>query len=233
MTDGLRVASYNVHKCVGTDYRRRPERTAKVIDELQADVVALQEVDRRLGARPKTITATSLRQFTKLEPVDIARNDTSLGWHGNALLLNSSYNVMNVSHLELPGLEPRGAVKVSIETGGFHFAVVAVHLGLLRRSRRAQLARIVASLTDRERARTIILGDFNERRQEKGLEALNTDFTVLPSGRSYPTFAPFAPFDRIAIGRSIGGHATNVHRSKLARRASDHFPVFTDLALRA
>lgn len=37
---GLLVASYNAHKCVGTDGRFDPQRTAQVIREINADVIA-------------------------------------------------------------------------------------------------------------------------------------------------------------------------------------------------
>jgi endonuclease/exonuclease/phosphatase family metal-dependent hydrolase len=40
----IRVASYNIHKCRGLDRRTDPERIAKIIAELDADVVALQEI---------------------------------------------------------------------------------------------------------------------------------------------------------------------------------------------
>ncbi|MGE3746289.1 MAG: endonuclease/exonuclease/phosphatase family protein, partial [Sphingomonadaceae bacterium] len=47
----LSVASYNIRKAIGLDRRRRPERILDVIAELDADIVALQEADRRFGAR--------------------------------------------------------------------------------------------------------------------------------------------------------------------------------------
>ena len=40
----IRVATYNIHKCRGLDRRISPHRIAAVIRELDADVVALQEV---------------------------------------------------------------------------------------------------------------------------------------------------------------------------------------------
>ena len=39
----IRVASYNMRKAIGTDRRRKPERTIDVLNELGADVIALQE----------------------------------------------------------------------------------------------------------------------------------------------------------------------------------------------
>ena len=47
----MKVASYNIHKCRGLDGVTRPDRIVEVIRELGADVVALQEVDRRFGRR--------------------------------------------------------------------------------------------------------------------------------------------------------------------------------------
>src|SRR4051812_26782166 len=39
------IASYNIHKCVGTDGRFDPERISRVVAEIDADVIALQEAD--------------------------------------------------------------------------------------------------------------------------------------------------------------------------------------------
>ena len=47
----LRFASYNIHKAVGLDGRRDPERILTVLKEVDADVIALQEADRRFGRR--------------------------------------------------------------------------------------------------------------------------------------------------------------------------------------
>ena len=41
----LTLVTYNIHACVGTDGRFEPARIAGVLRELDADVVALQEVD--------------------------------------------------------------------------------------------------------------------------------------------------------------------------------------------
>ena len=45
----VRIATYNIHRCRGMDRRTMPSRVAEVIRELNADVVALQEV---IGAGP-------------------------------------------------------------------------------------------------------------------------------------------------------------------------------------
>ena len=45
----VRIATYNIHRCRGMDRRTMPLRVAEVIREMNADVVALQEV---IGAGP-------------------------------------------------------------------------------------------------------------------------------------------------------------------------------------
>jgi len=47
----FRVATYNTHKCRGIDGRIRPSRVADVLNELEADVIALQEVVSLKGGR--------------------------------------------------------------------------------------------------------------------------------------------------------------------------------------
>src|SRR5690606_12835173 len=47
----IRIATYNIHKCIGLDRRYRPDRIAKVLGEIDADIVALQEVVNHSGER--------------------------------------------------------------------------------------------------------------------------------------------------------------------------------------
>ena len=115
MPDQLRIASYNVHKAVGVDYRRSPERIARVIASLKADIVALQEVDRRLAPRPAVLSAASILRESGLVPVEVATNDVSLGWHGNALLVRDTITVRAVERLLLPGV---GATRRGIGGSG-------------------------------------------------------------------------------------------------------------------
>ena len=85
----LRVASYNIRKCIGLDRRRDPGRVLGVIGALNADVVALQEVDRRIGARSATLDPGQILARTGLVPVPLGTNGPSMGWHGNALLVRN------------------------------------------------------------------------------------------------------------------------------------------------
>ena len=227
----LRVASYNIRKCVGLDRRRDPDRVLGVIADLGADAVALQEADRRLGERPATLERDRIEAITGLRAIDLAANDISLGWHGNAVLLHPEIRVGTIRRLELPGLEPRGAVLVEAERGGRGFRMVAVHLGLTRAYRRRQLNAIVAAMEEHAELPTVVLGDFNEWRTDRGLEPLEPDFTVHAPGLSFHAARPVAPLDRIALDRRMTLHDAGVHRSEASRLASDHLPVWADLRL--
>ena len=131
----MRIASYNIRKAVGTDRRRDPARILKVLNRIEADVVMLQEADLRLGPRPAAIPRFLISQETDYEVADLAINDVSLGWHGNAILLRRGLAPSRLDRIELPGLEPRGAVLA--EVAGLTF--VGAHLGLMRRFRLLQM----------------------------------------------------------------------------------------------
>lgn len=220
----LRIASYNVRKARGLDGKRDPMRIISVINALDADVVALQEADRRLGDRPAAISAHDIAAETDFELVPAARNDVSLGWHGNAILARKGTKVDHIAHIQLPGLEPRGAVGITLRDGT---TIVGAHLGLARSSRRKQLAAIVEHLGQPSRA--IIMGDMNEWSRRRGFEALTRDFDVHAPGRSFHAARPIAALDRIALTRDIALTDAGVAETPLAKRASDHLPIWADV----
>ncbi len=221
----LRLASYNIRKCIGLDRRRDPGRILKVINGLEADVVVLQEADRRLGPRRAALPHAMVEAETDFAPVELDETGVSLGFHGNAVLVRKSMQVTAQRCIELPGTEPRGAVSVEIDGA---LRVVGVHLGLLRRDRRRQLAVIEEQVDDA--MPTAILGDFNEWRRASGLEALHHGFTVHAPGRSFHAARPIAALDRIALCRNLTLTDAGVVEALPARIASDHLPIWADIA---
>ncbi|NRA99102.1 MAG: endonuclease/exonuclease/phosphatase family protein [Rhodobacteraceae bacterium] len=224
----LRLASYNIHKAVGLDQRRDPERILQVIMETGADVIALQEVDRRLGPRPTVLPPDLIASATDYHVVPFARTEVSLGWHGNAILVKPNLSVKRLVRIPLPGLEPRGAVRATVSDGELSLTVFGVHLGLLREWRTRQLTRLVAK-ADVAGGPVALVGDFNEWSTTTGCEALEPMFEVLAPGPSFHAARPIASLDRIAVTRQITVPATGVHATPLARMASDHLPVWADL----
>ena len=231
----LRLVSYNIQKAVGLDLRRDPARILGVIDELKADIVVLQEVDKRLGARPTALPRFLIEQHTDFVVADIAENDVSLGWHGNAILVRRGFRVLRTARLALPGLEPRGAVLAKVApteaTNGSKITVIGAHLSLLRSWRRRQARALHDHAEAGDLPSTIIAGDFNEWSMRKGLGPLHPTFTIVTPGRTFPANRPVGALDRVALGSHLRLHRAGVADGGSARVASDHRPVWIDLQI--
>jgi len=224
--DDLRVASYNIHKAVGTDRKRDPARISAVIAEIGADVLALQEVDMRFGNRAGLLDLEALARDTGLIAVPVERVRDAHGFHGNLLLVRGG-TAQEVHHLALPGLEPRGALITDVVIGGQPLRVVSAHLGLLARSRRVQARAILDKLGTLDVRPLLLMGDLNEWRYGPGasLQALASVFTSQSKLRSFPARYPILALDRIMTNAQAELHDLAVHDTPLARRASDHLPV--------
>lgn len=226
----LRVASWNIRKALGTDLRRDADRVLAGIAALQADIVALQEADFRLGDRPSALPRDRIAAATGLEPLPIGRNSVSLGWHGNALLARPGIHVCGLEHLDLPGHEPRGAVIVDLDTPA-PLRVVAVHLGLLRAARRRQLDAIKAALMRHPVRPTVMMGDFNEHSRRVGLGRIATPFVILPTAATFPSRRPFLPLDRIVHSPDLDLVPLS-HAPRQGPQPSDHLPLLAELRWR-
>lgn len=225
----IRVVSYNIHKCVGIDRRRRPERVADVIAAAAADILVLQEADHRLGQRPSALHSEIAERASGLRLLPFALSPVSLGWHGQAMLVHPRFSVSAIRRVELPGLEPRGAIMAEIDEPGAAFRVVGVHLGLLGRYRRMQLAAIRAALSRRTPMPTLIIGDYNEWSARGSADALGDGFRLHAPGPSFPAARPVARLDRLAVGSGLHLKAAGVMDGRLARAASDHLPVWAEI----
>ncbi|QFI65856.1 dioxygenase [Sinorhizobium alkalisoli] len=230
------IASYNIHKCVGIDGRFDPTRTAQVIAELGADIVALQEADQRFGERAGLLDLDHLRREAHLVSVPISPfSEKGHGWHGNVLLLREGA-VSAVRQLNLPGVEPRGALVVDLDLQVGPLRVIAAHLGLLRHSRARQAETIMQVAADGGDRPTLLIGDLNEWRMGKrsSLRFLHPLFD--PSHgtvASFPSRFPLFPLDRVLGNPHQLVTSVAVHDTPLARVASDHLPVKASIDLKA
>ena len=230
----LTIASYNIHKCVGNDGVFDPVRIKNVILKLDADVVVLQEADARFGEREGLLDLDYLHLMGGYRSIfSPQRNSRSHGWHGNVVLYRNSI-VNHVHQLKLPGLEPRGAIIVDFGIGEASFRLLAVHLGLLRRSRRKQVAAIIKAADPHPQRHVIVIGDMNEWRLERrsALELFKSHFVEISAKLpSYPSRYPVLPLDRLFVSRGLRVESLNVVDTPLTRIASDHLPVNATISI--
>lgn len=233
MTVPLLAASYNIRKAVGGDLRRRPERILDVLAEMRPDIVVLQEADRRLGARAAALPPDLLRE-KGWHAVPLGIRPASIGWHGNAILAGPRVAVTGHARIEIPALEPRGAVLAEFAVAGAPVRVVGMHLDLSGLMRRRQARAILAAIRARGPMPTLLMGDMNEWRVAAGCIAdFAADHHAVPTGHSFPASGPLAALDRIFLSDDLSAVDSGVHRSPLAARASDHLPTWVRLALPA
>lgn len=226
----LRVATYNVHGCIGTDRRHDPDRVASVVSELDADVVALQE-----------FTYPASVAIEHREPVELVTLDSyqcALGptrevatrCFGNALL--ARHPIVDVQRIDLSmdRREPRGALAATVDIGGTHVHLLATHLGLKVIERRFQVRQLLSYLDSVRHSLVVVLGDFNDWLPGRSaVHVLDHRMGKLTPLRSFPSSRPMLSLDRIWIQPASALRRLFVHTSTLARRASDHLPVVADI----
>jgi endonuclease/exonuclease/phosphatase family metal-dependent hydrolase len=157
----------------------------------------------------------------------IGVNAVSIGWHGNAILARPDWRLQGLERLALPGLEPRGAVIADLEGGPGPLRLVAVHLGLLRTSRRKQLDAIREAVLRHPPRPTVILGDFNEYSQRVGLGRLVRSFRLMEPAATFPSRLPVVALDRMAHSHDITLEPVPQTRVK-GVQASDHLPLLAE-----
>jgi len=227
---GLRIATYNIHGTVGADRQPSPERIAGVIRELDADIVALQEVPLGGSFAPNALPV--LREMTGMDAIAGPTLDTPERRYGNAILSRLPICATRSLDLSFGTREARGALDVDVETDGPGSAlrVVATHLGLSARERRAQIRALIAAF-DTPRMPVLLMGDLNEWFVwGHALRMLVTHFRAAPAPRTFPSRLPVFALDRIWMHPADRLIDVTVHRSTLARVASDHLPLVARIA---
>jgi endonuclease/exonuclease/phosphatase family metal-dependent hydrolase len=224
----LRVVSYNIHLGIGRDGRFLPQRILQVLEELQADVVALQEV--QLGAGGFDMLQY-LAEGTGYHPVPGPTIHHPVnGAYGNALL--TKHSTCSVRHIDLSyrACEPRAALDVELACNGRPLRVIATHLGLRMAERRAQIKHLLRAFEEDPVMPTVLLGDLNEwflwGRPSRWLHAY---FKPTPAPKTFPAGRPIFALDRIWMRPRKLLTRVRAHGTPLARVASDHLPLVGEL----
>jgi endonuclease/exonuclease/phosphatase family metal-dependent hydrolase len=226
------IASYNIRKAIAADRRRRPERILDVLNEIGADIVILQEADRRFGERHSAIPFNLLSEHGNYRPVPYEMRHGSIGWHGNAVLVGPNVKIERHQPLHLPTLEPRGAVLADLSTDGGTLRVVGMHLDLSGLWRRRQARSILDDLQNQPtQLPTLLAGDLNEWSRGGCLRDFGLHHHPLALGPSFHARRPVGKLDRMFVSDGVIVEECGVHSSLLARTASDHLPVWARIRI--
>jgi endonuclease/exonuclease/phosphatase family metal-dependent hydrolase len=224
----LVVATYNIHLGIGGDGRFDPARIAAVVRELDADVLALQEV--QFGPAPFDMLAY-LRDATGYEGIAGPTLCGRHGDYGNAVLTRRPIIAVHRHDLSVPRYEPRGALDVTVHAASGPLRVVATHLGLRPGERRVQVRRLLAACAAPFPGITVLLGDLNEWfLWGRPLRWLHRYFAATPAPASFPARRPVFALDRVWVHPRRLLREVRVHASPLARVASDHLPLHAVIA---
>ncbi len=223
----FKVATYNVHRSIGIDGVRDLERTARVIKETGAHIIALQEVEELLED-PHTLA--SLTGMTAISGMTLETADRRFG---NILLTDFEIRSAEVVDISWGRREPRSIIDVMIETpGGEPLRCLATHLGLSSRERKHQHRLIAALLSKHWEGPTLLMGDLNEwRPYAPALRRIDRLLGPSLGRRSFPSRLPLLPLDRIWISPNRMLQSVAAHRTPISQAASDHLPVVADLEL--
>jgi len=227
--NALRAATWNIHGAIGSDGRYAPSRIVDVLKEIDADIVALQEV---ASEEAHSRFLADLERETGYHVVAGLLRQRHGSDFGNAVL--SKFPVRSIEHLDLAvdHYEPRGALDVCIDLGLRPLLrVVATHLGLRPGERREQVRRILASVERESVHPTLLMGDLNEwYLWGRPLRWLHSHFREMPaSPRTFPARRPVFALDRIWVSPPGAMRALVRHATPLARVASDHLPVVAEI----
>ena len=232
VVSSVRVVTYNIHTCVGVDRRYDPGRIGAVLREIDADIACLQEVGvrRRIG-RPADQWAF-LSQVTGCRVITAASARERGRRFGNAILTRFPILAAYSIDLTVAGHPPRSAVDADLLVGDRVLRVIATHFGLRAAERRLQANRLMAALGGAEAANrspadaVLLMGDLNEWRGRAGaIRSLDRRLGRSAAARTFPSWMPMLPLDRIYADGPAILHDVCVYSSPLTRLASDHLPL--------
>ena len=236
----FRIATYNIHKSRGLDGRTRVERIARVLERVDADIIALQEVVNHEGASIEDHQASYLAERLGRSFAIGQTREHRGGVYGNVTL--SRWGFERIQHIDMSvrGREERGVLRTDVRVGDQIVHIFNVHLGTAHRERRKQAIRFMDA--DLLRAvdisgPRIVLGDFNDWTHGLVTRTLSTEFRFsdlaehLPRARNYPAILPMLHLDHIYCDFHLKIRGARLQRDRLSLVASDHLPLVAELKI--
>jgi endonuclease/exonuclease/phosphatase family metal-dependent hydrolase len=245
--DKFRIVTYNVHKCVGIDRRLNPARIVSVLKEINADIIALQEVHCVQGRDSLSDQAHFIARELGFNYRMGSNRKLKEGIYGNLVLSRFPLLGSENHDISVAGREERGCLRVDVdlskegaEESRLH--VYNVHLGTSFIERRYQARKLIGEsiLSDaRFHGPRVMLGDFNEWTRGLATRLLNEHFQSgdirlhLKRSRTYPGMLPIMHLDHIYFSdEALELEYAELYRSRTALLASDHLPIFADFRVR-
>jgi len=239
----FRVATYNIHRCRGWDQRVMPSRIARVLEEIDADIVALQEVVNHTVSPEQPGQACYLAKKLGYECRFGQTRQLRGKPYGNAVLSRFPIKTTKAYDLSCKRLEPRACFQVDVELNeGQSVHIFNVHLGTTHSERQRQALTLVSKQILNSPALVhprVMLGDFNDWMQGPVSRLLashlvSADLAAhLRRRRTYPGPLPMVHLDHIFFDASLHLESLKLHRSRTALIASDHLPLIADFQVPA
>lgn len=222
-----RAMTYNVHCCKGTDDVVDYKRVADVINSMNVDVVALQELDSMTTRYPGQYQLQNIADYTGMHATFGPAIDRKGGKYGVGVLSKEK----PLSHYCVPlpcSSEPRVMLVVELEKYFFcstHFSLLADY--------RTQAVDIIAAEAKKLNKPMILAGDLNALRSELSMVNLVENFYMFEksgSANTFPSSGPTKEIDYICLykGRSAVAEVCSSW-VVFAPVVSDHMPAAIDM----
>jgi endonuclease/exonuclease/phosphatase family metal-dependent hydrolase len=227
----MRIVTYNIHKARGIDGRTSVKRIAKVLGELDADIIALQEVFAVCDFHEGQVE--TLASELGLKPTFGCTRHRHGRPYGNAIL--SRWPILKSRDMDISWhrRERRGCIRADLKTPRGTLHVFNIHMGTSFFERRHQVRSLLSSkqLDEDLSGPRVLVGDFNEwtkglttRMLSEKFESLNLQLHARKR-RSYPGLLPLLHLDHIYFERPLHVEKAELIRTRLSRIASDHLPL--------